>query len=130
MARKEIEVKIEEGKDAGKVFKITELPAPQAYKWLLKAFGILGKDGVDFNYIRQKKVVDLLAEFAQHEESEPLMDDLLACASFLKDGVSVQMKGTMIESVIEDWATIFRLQMEALVLMIGFLEQGGESTSE
>ena len=130
MARKEKEIKIEDGRDAGKVFKITEMPAPQAYKWLLRAFGILGKSGIDFGYIKTKNVLDLLREFAQHEESEPLMNELLACSGFMKDGVLVQMKGSMVESVIEDWTTIFRLQMEALMLMIGFLEQGGESTSE
>lgn len=130
MARKEIEIKIEEGRDAGKTFKITEMGAVPAYKWLLKAFGILGKSGVDFNYIREKNVTEFIAEFAQYEGSEPLLDELLACAGFIKDGVSVQMKGAMVESVIEDWTTIFRLQMESFSLMIGFLDQGGESTSE
>lgn len=130
MARKEKEITIEEGRDAGKTFRITEMGAVPAYKWLLKAFGILGKSGVDFNYLRTKTVTELITEFAQYDGAEPLLDELLACAGFIKDGVSVQMKGSMVDSVIEDWTTIFRLQMEAFGLVIGFLEQGGESTSE
>lgn len=132
MARKEKEITIEEGRDAGKTFKITEMGAVQANKWIIRALGVFGKSGTDFNYIRSMDMESLLQEFVKtnYAETEPLLDELLSCVSFVKDGVSVAMKGNMIDSVIEDWGTIFRLQLESLMLNIGFLEQGGESTSE
>lgn len=132
MARKEIEIKIEEGRDAGKTFKITEMPAVQMDKWVTKAVGILGKNGASVVDIASLSFTTLVVSLMKSdtEEASQLFDELLACASFIKDGVAVSMKGTMIDSVIEEWSTLMRLKNESLKLNLGFLEQGGESTSE
>lgn len=132
MARKEIEITIEEGRDAGKTFKITEMPATQANIWMMKMLGILGKAGIQIsslNHLDMMEVINVISA-AGYEQAEPLLSELLECASFKKDGALVSLKSqNIIDSVIEDWITISRLQMESLRLNLGFLveEEGSES---
>lgn len=132
MARKEKEITIEEGRDAGKTFKITEMPAVQADRWISRALSLLGKSNSEISALILTNGQEFLKEFAKidYEETQPLLEELLSCASFIKDGVSIPMKGNMVDSVVEDWTTLFRLKYEAFLLSVGFLEQGGESTSE
>ena len=126
--RKEVEITIEEGRDKGKTFKITEMSATQADRWTLKVLCLFGKGGIlleelakmDFNTI-----IKIMGDVS-YDMAEPLLDELLECASFKKDGVYVPMKGSMIESVVEDFRTLYRLRLEALQLVLGFLEQGDE----
>lgn len=130
--RKEVEVKIESGRDAGKVFKITEMPATQAERWATRALGVLGRSGMSITSLGVIPMEQILEEClkAKPEEVEPLMDELLACASYNQDGTSIVMKGSMIDSVIEELTTIMRLKMEALKLTLSFLAVGGESESK
>jgi len=132
MARKEVEIKIEDGRDAGKVFKITELPAVQMEKWATRALLLLGKSGMGIGVFTKMKFEDILESLskADYNETEKLLDTMLECCSFEKDGVSVVMKGTMTDSVIEEWTTIFRLRIEAIKLNLGFLELDAESASK
>ena len=132
MARKEIEIKIEDGRDAGKVFKITELPAVQMDKWATRALLLLGKAGMNISVLNSMKVEDILAALskADYNETEQLLQVMLESCSFQKDGVSVAMKGAMVDSVIEEWTTVFRLRIEAIKLNLGFLEQDAESASK
>lgn len=132
MARKEIEIKIEDGRDAGKTFRITEMGAVQADKWVTKALLLLGKSGMGIGALTQMSYDDVIKSLSEcnYEETEKLLDELLPCCSFLKDGVSVPMKGDMVDSVIEEWTTIFRLRIEVLKVILGFLEQDVESTSK
>lgn len=132
MARKEIEIKIEDGRDAGKTFKITEMPAVQMDKWVTRALLLLGKSGKGIGALTNMSVEEILESLSDcnYESTEKLLEELLACCSFLKDGVRVPMKGDMIDSVIEEWTTIFRLRIESLKVNLGFLEQDVESTSK
>ena len=130
--RKQIEVVIENGRDAGKSFTITEMPATQGEKWATKALGVLGHSGVGIAALGKIPFDEILEKVlsTSSEEVEPLMDELLACASFIKDGQIIKMQGNMIDSVIEDVSTIFKLKMESLKLNLGFLGIGGESESK
>ena len=130
--RKETEITIEEGRDKGKEFKITEMPATQADRWVTKTLCLFGHSGQSFNVLAKMPLSGILDAFSKvdYEKAEPLLNELLACASFKKDGIFVAMKGSMVDSVVEDWTTIFRLRIEALKLVVGFLEQGGESESK
>lgn len=130
--RKEIEIKIEAGRDAGKVFKVEEMPAVQMDRWITRALCLLNRSSESgISSIGGQTMEDLLKAFSKldFKESEPLLDELLACCSFKKDGTLVKMTGSMIDSVIEDWTTIFKLRIEALKLNLGFLEEGGDLTS-
>lgn len=130
--RKQIEIKIEAGRDAGKVFVIEEMPAVPMDRWVTRALSALGKSGSGLSAISGQTMESLLQAFLKLEtkDMEPLLDELLACCSFKKDGSLVKMTGAMVDSVIEDWTTIFKLRIEALKLNLGFLEDGGELMSK
>lgn len=129
--RKEIEITIEDGRDAGKTFKITEMSATQMDRWATRALCLFGKSGKGVSALvgmNGTNLVELLTK-VDYEEAEPLLNELLECASFKKDGVYVAMKGALVDSVIEDWTTLFRLRSEALGLALGFLEEEEGSKS-
>jgi len=130
--RKEIEITIEQGRDAGKTFKITEMGSVQMDRWATKALCLFGRSNQDLRAIAKMGVLEIIKAFSSvpYEEAQPLLDELLACASFKKDGVYVAMKGSMIDGVVEDFTTLFRLRVEALKIHFGFLGQGGESGSK
>jgi hypothetical protein len=130
--RKEVEITIEEGRDKGKTFKITEMSATQADRWTLKVLCLFGKGGIVLEELAKMDFNTIIKTMGDvgYDIAEPLLDELLECASFKKDGVYVPMKGSMIESVVEDFRTLYRLRLEALQLVLGFLEQGGESKSK
>lgn len=130
--RKQVEIKIDAGRDAGKVFKVEEMPAVQMDRWVTRALCMLGRSGSGLSAIGGMTMEDLLAAFSKLDlkDSEPLLDELLGCCSFMKDGVLVKMTGAMVDSVIEEWTTIFKLRIEALKLNLGFLEEGGDLTSK
>ena len=130
--RKEIEIKIEVGRDAGKVFKIEEMPALQMDRWVIRALSAMGKSGSGISALGGMTVFGLFQNLlkSNNEDVEPLLAELLACCSFNKDGTTVKMTGAMIDSVIEEWTTISKLRIEALKLNLGFLAEGGESMSK
>ena len=131
--RKEIEVKIEEGRDAGKTFKITEMPAFQMDRWATRALIALGKSQKGgIAALGSMSIPDVLAAFAEldYEKTEPLLQELLECCAFIKDGTSVPLKKDMVDSIIEEWATLFKLRMESLKLNIGFFGQGDGSDTK
>ena len=126
--RKEKEVRIEEGRDAGKVFKITEMPAFQMDRWATRALIALGrakKGGIAT--LGSMSIDELLSALSEvdYQIAEPLLQELLECCAFVKNGQSVILKADIVDSIVEDWTTLFKLRMEALMLCIGFLEQGG-----
>lgn len=129
MARKQIDITIEDGRDKGKVFKIEEMSAVQMDKWVMKALGLLGRDGADISLIGNMTLQDMLASISKSpvDDVQPLFDELLACCYFKDENREVQLKGNIIDSIVEDWTTLTQLKVEALKLNLGFLEQGGES---
>ena len=129
--RKEIEITIEEGRDAGKTFKIVEMSASQMDRWATRALCLFGKSGNGIGMLASMNTGNLLEMLSKvdYEQAEPLLNELLECASFKKDGVYVAMKGSLVDGVIEDWTTIFRLRVEALQLALGFLEEEKGSKS-
>ena len=131
--RKEIEVTIEEGRDAGKKFKITEMPAFQMDRWATRALIALGKSQKGgIAALGAMNVQDIISAFTEleFEKAEPLLQELLECCAFIKDGTSVQMKKEFVDGVVEDWTTLFRLRVESLKLNLGFFEQGDGSDTK
>ena len=128
--RKTKEVIIEEGRDAGKKFKITEMPAFQADRWATRALMQLGKSQKGgIMALGSMEMADIVNSFSEldFEKAEPLLQELLECCAFVKDGTSIPLTKDMVDSIVEDWTTLFKLRMEALQLNIGFLEQGDGS---
>ena len=128
--RKTKEIVIEDGRDKGKKFKITEMPPYQMDRWATRALLALGKNHkggiLAIASMNPKDLLDAFSE-ADPDTIEPLSQELLECCSFVKDGTSITLTKEYIDNIIEEWKTLSKLRWEALQLNIGFLEEGDGS---
>ena len=133
MARKTREVTITaEGRDQGKAFLLTEMPALAAEKWAARAFLALGKSGVDIpDEVRQHGtaavvVVGIRAfvgiDFA---DAEPLMDEMMRCVQY---GPSPGVWRPLIDDDIDEVETLTFLRGELMELHTGFTVRAALST--
>ena len=139
MARKSETITIaQEGRDYGKVFLLTEMPAAQAEKWATKALLALAKSGADLPQdvegtgMAGVAVMGVKA-FAgvTFSDAEPLMDEMLKCIKFVPEPSKPQIVRALvmdgISDDIEEVSTIIRLRMEVLQLHVGFSISGALS---
>lgn len=129
---REIEFTMDAGRDAGKTFKITELPAVQMDRWLTRLLGCFATQEITIYDLQEMTFAQLsncIYKIDSEEEKELLFSELLESCSLKKEGIFIPMKGDNINSFVEDWRTLFRLKEEALKLNLGFFEDGEESTS-
>ena len=126
MARREKDVRITaEGRDKGKIFRITEMPASQAEYWAARAFLAMARSGVDLPDNAVASGMAGLASFGfqamchvSFSEAEPLMNEMFACISFVPDeGIPPRR---LIEEDIEEIKTRIDLRAEVLELHTGF----------
>lgn len=130
--RKEIDVAISEGRDAGKVFHITEMPALQTEKWARRALVALltvgAKKPQDAENGGMASIAMIGFEslwFAQFSETEALFDELLACVTIKEPAVTRNLT----PNDIEEAATFTKLRQEAFKLHVNFSTAGDGSTS-
>ena len=121
--RKTIIVEIDaEGRDHGKKFEIEEMPAFQSSNWATRAalliFGSGGKADGMASLLGQGgfNILDSLGG-ADPVKVQGLIDELLSCVSFVAtDGA----KHKLLETVIEEPTTIFKLAQQAFKLHVNF----------
>jgi hypothetical protein len=129
MARKTKTVIIQqEGRDNGKHFYLTEMPASQAEKWAARAFLALAHAGVEL----PKEVAGMgmaalavvgLNTFAgvSWTEAEPLMDEMMLCVQVKPDPAKhPELIRGLVEDDIEEVVTRALLKTEVLELHTGF----------
>lgn len=134
MARKQATVKIDaKGRDFGKVFLITEMPASQSEEWAGRALFAMLNAGVE---IPDSIVGGGLAGVASlgisaltkvsFDAAKPLLDEMFTC-------VQVQPSATvtraLIEDDIEEIGTRLRLRKEVFNLHTDFFTAAESSTS-
>ena len=127
MARKTQTVKIvAEGRDVGKTFTITEMPASQAEKWAGRAFLALAKSGVDIPDHAQSMGLAGIATIRlkafggiSWDMAEPLLDEMFSCVQFVPD-TSKTFSRNLVESDIEEVATRLKLRSDIFELHTGF----------
>jgi hypothetical protein len=140
--RKELKYTATSGRDNGKTFLITEMPARQAHKWATRAiFAIMNaglevpEEYADAGFAGLAAVVasgdkELMGMFIKTigkldvTIAEPLLDDLLGCVQILPDSSNQNIKRKLMDEDIEEVPTIFVLQKEALILHMGFFTDG------
>lgn len=131
----------DEGRDKGKRFRITELPAMQGAKWAMRALFALGNAGIEVPAELAGRGMASIAYFGAQvlqkmraEDAEPLLDEMMGCVQILPDPRHptvirpLIMNGTGDD--IEEMATIFRLQKDAIGLHLDFFIRGTPSTGE
>lgn len=137
MARKTKTVVItQEGRDQGKQFLITEMPATRAEKWALRVFLAVGSSGANIPDVDVKLgMVGMLYQSLQmlvqipFEKAEPLLDEMMDCVKIEPTPGSGVVRPLM-EGDIEEVSTLFQLRKDVLDVHIGFFPSGGGLTSE
>ena len=137
MALKEAFITIAaEGDDKGKVFKITRMPAMQAAKWGARAFLALARGGVEIPEDIAETGLPGIAILGfklfgsmRWEDAEPLLDELFACVQAVPDPKRPLVVTQIVESSIEEPATIAFLHKEAFALHVDFSKLVAASTS-
>lgn len=139
MPRKTIDITITaEGRDQGKVFVLTEMPALQAEKWATRALLALVNSGAE---IPQEAHNAGMAGVAMASASllaggrlsfydlEPLLDEMLQCVKVRPPNPALlpQAINPLIQDQIEEVETIIFLRMEVLKLHIDFSKAGALS---
>lgn len=129
MARKTKDITIDSGRDAGKSFRITEMPILQADKWAQRAIFAIARAGVDTSSINMNGGMLEMARLAldvvgkiDPEVGGDLLDELLSCVQIIPTGGVP--RSLVIDSDIEDIKTLFVLRKEVLALHIDFLKSG------
>lgn len=136
MARKTKTVTItSSGRDQGKVFFLTEMPATKAEKWAARAFLALAKAGLD---VPEEAASAGVAGFAamgldaigklNWEDAEPLLDEMMGCVQVQP---SPGITRPLVESAddIEEVMTLLEIRKELLELHLGFSLAAAPSTS-
>lgn len=116
-----------EGRDKGKVFRITEMPASQAEKWATRAFLALAHSGVEVpEYVSGAGMAGIAVlglkalGGVSFEEAEPLMDEMMACVTIVRDPKQPMMAFGLMEQDTEEVSTRVLLRGEVFELHTGF----------
>ncbi|MDR0480005.1 MAG: hypothetical protein LBH31_09455 [Burkholderiaceae bacterium] len=127
MARKTVTYTADDGRDQGKVFVLTEMPASQAERWALRAFMALAKGGIELpdNVANMGMAgIAMLGVSALSRtpwpEAQPLLDEMFGCVQIRPNPKSPAVVRELVEDDIEEIATRLKLRMELLKLHVDF----------
>ena len=124
-----------EGRDRGKVFQITEMPAAQAERWAMRAFQALARAGVDLGDVMGMGMQGVAQAglrafaFLPFHEAEPLLAEMMSCVRAKPDRSHGNVVRELVDEDTEEVATRLTLRMEVLKLHTDFLRADGPSTS-
>jgi hypothetical protein len=129
--RREATVVIDaEGRDKGKIFRLTELPAEQGEEWATRALLALGKSGAEVpEGIFAMGMAGIAAVGIRSllqlpwDVAKPLMQEMMACVQ-IQPGPDPRVVRRMIPDDIEEVATRLRLRDEVIQLHLGFSVRG------
>lgn len=134
MARKEASFVADYGRDAGKQFLITEMPASQAENWAFKVILAIGNAGIDVpENLAAQGMAGLLAVGYLNllkipfEALKPLLDEMMGCVQIVP---TANLKRPLIEDDIEEVKTRLSLRKAIWDLHMDFFLEEKESTSE
>jgi len=118
---------IEDGRDKGKAFVLTELPAARAEKWALRAFLGLAKSGVEVPDEVAGMGMAGIATLGlkalggiEWAYLEPLLDEMFTCVQRMPDQRQPEVVRALIDDDIEEISTRLRLRKEVFGLHVDF----------
>ena len=122
-----------EGRDKGKSYLITEMPAMQAEKWAAKALLALSRSGVEIeDETLQMGAAAVLAagltafRRMNFADAEPLLDEMMSCVAFVPDRTRIDpvanapLTRPLFPDDIEEVATLLTLRGEVVEIHTGF----------
>lgn len=137
MARNSINYTVtDEGRDKGKTFLLTEMPASRAESWAMRAILALMAGGVEMPEGFENLGMAGMAEMGiraisglKWEVAEPLLAEMWSCVQFIPDPSKPHVMRNLIEEDIEEIPTRLKLRMEVWRLHVGFFNLGDISGS-
>jgi hypothetical protein len=128
MARKQLDILVSaEGRDKGKMFQITEMPASKAEKWAIRTMLALGKSGVEIPDDLQAQGMAGIASLGiraltslNFEDAEPLLAEMFDCVKCVPDPTRPEVTRALVEDDIEEVSTRLLLRKDILSLHIDF----------
>ena len=128
MARKTINYTIQDsGRDNGKVFVLTEMPASKAESWAMRALLALVKgnveipDGFEDSGMAGMSEIGLKAiSKLDWRDAQPLLEEMWGCIKFMPDQSKPHIVRNLIEEDIEEVKTRITLRSEVWNLHVGF----------
>lgn len=123
-----------EGRDQGKQFLLTEMPATQGEMFAVRAFLALARSGITIPDGWQGMGFAALASLGigalgqlPFHEAKPLMEELWTCVSAVPDKNNQAFTRQLLESDVEEISTRLLLKMEVLKLHFDFFKAVGSS---
>lgn len=120
------------GRDNGKVFVLTEMSAYQSENWAARAIFAMMNAGVDIpDNIAEAGLAGIAAlgikslTHVSFEAAKPLLDEMLECVQFQP---SPKVTRALVETDIEEVATLLRLRKEVFALHLDFFINAAAST--
>jgi hypothetical protein len=138
MARKELKLTIADaGRDQGKVFVITEMPARRGHQWATRAlFGVANAGAEIPDNVLSAGFAGIAAIGIKAlgklpvSVAEPLLDELLDCVQVMPDPDRANVVRALIDDDTEEVLTLFKLQREVLALHVNFSIPAASRTSD
>lgn len=134
MRKQKLVVISSEGRDKGKTFRLTEMPADQAERWAYRTLLAMSRGGIDLpNGILNAGMAGLAAvipfvvivglrglHMAQWAELEPLLEEMMGCVRYVppQQGLPDQEILSGVNSQIEEIRTRVELRKEILELHV------------
>lgn len=136
MALKTRQITIENGRDKGRVFLITEMSAAHADNWAMRALIALANGGVDLGGLSPQQGMMGMAGVAldalgrlKADDAIPLLNELLDCVQIIPEGGQPRPLNMDFNDV-EDFTTLWRLRKEVFALHTDFLQHAFGKTTE
>jgi len=134
MARKEATFIADSGRDNGKTYLITEMPASQAESWAFRVILAVGNAGIEIpEGLASQGMAGLMAVGYMnllkipYASAEPLLNEMMGCVQYAP---STTMKRPLIEDDIEEVSTRLSLRKAVWNLHMDFFLKENQSTSE
>lgn len=136
MARRIANFTATAGRDAGKVFRLTEMPAAQAEKWAVKAFLAAAKGGIqlpdniaDSGFAGIAQVGFGLLSNMPPELAFDLLDEMMACIQFQPNPAKPEVVRGLVDDDIEEVLTRIHLRKAVFDLHVDFSLAAGPLNS-
>ncbi|MGF6444394.1 hypothetical protein [Paraburkholderia youngii] len=120
-------VQADGGRDAGKMFKLTEMSAEAAEKWAIRALLALGRAGVQIPDSAVREGMGAIARIGigllmrvDFHDAEPLLDEMMACVQIQPNPNDLAVVRALVADDIEEVATRVLLRREVFRLHTGF----------
>ncbi|SDR17714.1 hypothetical protein [Paraburkholderia tuberum] len=114
-------------RDAGKMFKLTEMSADSAEKWAIRALLALGRSGVDLPAGIEREGMAAMARIGlealmrvDFHDAEPLLDEMMGCVQICPNANDPGVVRSLVADDIEEVATRVKLRREVFRLHTGF----------